>query len=279
MSMPIRWNLNKNICDAYEKQGSKSSALHGHHHFLITLITGGVGTQVLNGKEILFEPGDLFLLSPTDFHENRVEPGTSYDHIGVKFSYGSIDSRLWAFWGNDRFPMHTHLSQDSAVKIRHVMERLIYECQNESHNTASEMMLTALLEELIVLVIREFPSTVGSGADDFTARTLAFLHSNFRNPLTVSDAAENAGYTPNYFNTVFRQRFGLPFGIYLKKLRLSYAKNLLLSGDSPLTEIAFEAGFCSLSHFSRTFSAEYGASPMEYRRINKPQYIPASTGL
>ena len=66
MSMPIRWNLNKNICDAYEKQGSKSSALHGHHHFLITLITGGAGTQVLNGKEIFFEPGDLFLLSPRD---------------------------------------------------------------------------------------------------------------------------------------------------------------------------------------------------------------------
>jgi AraC-like DNA-binding protein len=52
-------------------------------------------------------------------------------------------------------------------------------------------------------------------------------------------------------------------------MRLSYAKNLLLSGDATLTEIALKAGFCSLSHFSRTFSAEYGMFPTEYRRINK----------
>ena len=269
MSMPVRWDMSKKICDAYRIKGARSSDLHGHHHYLITLVTGGSGVQTLNGAEIAFEPGDLFVLSPMDFHENRVESTDGYDYLGVKFPYGVIDPRLWELWGNDSFPMHSRLADSEYSEIRAIMERLVDECRRESALAASEIMLKALLEQLVVLVIRALPRTVGSGADNFISRTLGFLHSNFRDSVSVADAAANVGYTPNYFNTIFRERFGSPFGEYLKKMRLSYAKNLLLSGDASLTEIALEAGFCSLSHFSRTFSAEYGVFPTEYRRMNK----------
>lgn len=269
MSMPVRWDMSKKICEAYQRKGAGSSDLHGHYHYLVTLITGGSGVQILNGAEITFGAGDVFVLSPMDFHKNCIESPAGYDYLGVKFPYGVIDPRLWELWGNDSFPMHSHLADTANREIRAIMEHLVDECSRESVLSASEIMLKALLEQLIVQLIRAVPSKVGSGADNFISRTLGFLHSNFRDHVSVADAASNVGYTPNYFNTIFRERFGSPFGEYLKKMRLSYAKNLLLSGDSSLTEIAFEAGFCSLSHFSRSFTREYGVFPTEYRRVNK----------
>ena len=269
MSMPVRWNMNEKICDAYTVESAGTSSVHGHHHFLITLITRGEGVQVLNGESITFGVGDLFVLSPVDFHENRIKSGESYGYIGVKFPYGVIDSRFWDILGNDRFPMHVTLSEIAIRSIRPVMEKLVDECLRSDSSVTSEIMLKALLEQLLVLIVREVPETAGNGGDSFVSRTLGYLHSNFRSPVTVYDAATSAGYTPNYFSAIFKRHFGSPFVDYLKKMRLSYAKNLMLSGDASLTEIALESGFCSLSHFSRTFTREYGVFPTEYRRTNR----------
>jgi len=68
--MPIRWKMKDAVCDAYEALDCTTSAIHGHHHFLLTLITRGKGIQIINGVEIPFEAGDLFILSPADFTED-----------------------------------------------------------------------------------------------------------------------------------------------------------------------------------------------------------------
>ena len=52
MKMPVRFRLEDAVCDAYRVTKGTSSSLHGHHHFLLTLITRGEGVQVVNGKEI-----------------------------------------------------------------------------------------------------------------------------------------------------------------------------------------------------------------------------------
>ena len=56
MSIPIRWQLQNEVCEAYEVKNQVSSSLHGHYYFLITLITRGEGVQTLNGEEIPFSP-------------------------------------------------------------------------------------------------------------------------------------------------------------------------------------------------------------------------------
>jgi AraC family transcriptional regulator len=95
---------------------------------------------------------------------------------------------------------------------------------------------------------------------------LGYIYSNFSEDIGVADAAAFAGYTPNYFNTLFRTTFGMPFFEYLRSLRLEYAKNLILAGELSMTEVALESGFLSLSHFSRRFKEKYGVSPMQLRR-------------
>ena len=94
MSIPTKWQLEKDVCDAYEAKNHTSSNLHGHYHFLLIYITEGSGIQTLNGKEFPFAEGDMFLLSPTDFHKNTVEDGKTYDYYGVKFPFELLNKRL-----------------------------------------------------------------------------------------------------------------------------------------------------------------------------------------
>ena len=124
----------------------------------------------------------------------------------------------------------------------------------------------ALVEQLIILTLRQFPQVEASRPEVFINRALGYLHSHFSESVTVADAAAYVGYTPNYFNTCFREQMGTPFGVYLRQMRLSYAENLLRSSQMPVTEVADVSGFGSLSYFSRSFCKHYGISPQEYRK-------------
>ena len=265
MKPPVRFRLDDRICDAYFVEKTGSSALHGHHHFLLTLVMRGEGVQVLNGREIPFAPRDLFLLSPADFHKNILPPGASYAYFGVKFPYELLDARLSSLASLDRFPLHVRLSEESAAEAEALFSRLVAECAHPDR-MAGEVLRRALVEQLFILALRALPATEEGRDSVFVNRALGYLYSHFGEPIGVSDAAAYIGYTPNYFNSLFRDAFGMPFGAYLRRMRLSYAHNLLSAGGAGVTEAAAEAGFLSLSHFSRAFKEEYGTSPATFKR-------------
>ena len=51
---------------------------------------------------------------------------------------------------------------------------------------------------------------------------------------------------------------------YLKTTRLRYAATLLVTKNLSISEVTYEAGFSSLSHFSNSFREFYGMSPSRY---------------
>ena len=157
MSIPTRWQLEKDICDAYEAKDHTSSALHGHYHFLLIYITRGRGVQTLNGSEIPFGEGDMFLLSPADFHKNTVAEGESYDYYGVKFPFELLRGRLSGLLEIGSLPIAVTLPEKSRAGVKSIFERLIEESAAGASRTAHRIYLQNMVEELIILALRELP--------------------------------------------------------------------------------------------------------------------------
>ena len=63
-----------------------------------------------------------------------------------------------------------------------------------------------------------------------------------------------------------KQKSGYSPSIYIRKKRLSIARQWIKQSDAPITEIAFRVGFQNLPYFSRCFLAEFGISPSRFRR-------------
>ena len=61
----------------------------------------------------------------------------------------------------------------------------------------------------------------------------------------------------------------MTFTEYLNTVRLNVAKDLLITSNYNLSEIAREAGYTDLSYFSKLFKKEYGISPSKYRKENR----------
>ena len=68
-----------------------------------------------------------------------------------------------------------------------------------------------------------------------------------------------------YFCKMFKKIVGINFSIYVSRVRIEKAKNLLLNPNLRVSEITCGVGFQSLTHFNRMFVRIVGQSPGEYR--------------
>jgi AraC-like DNA-binding protein len=81
----------------------------------------------------------------------------------------------------------------------------------------------------------------------------------------VIGLARMAGLSPYHFLRAFKATTGVTPHQWLLRTRLRAAAERLAMTKASVTDIALEVGFEDLSNFTRTFRAEFGASPREYR--------------
>jgi len=95
------------------------------------------------------------------------------------------------------------------------------------------------------------------------ART--FIHEHQTEEISLSQVAKAVNMSSYYFCKMFKKVTGINFTDYVARVRIEKSKNLLLNPNLRISEIAFEVGFQSLTHFNRVFKKILGQSPTEYR--------------
>ncbi len=97
------------------------------------------------------------------------------------------------------------------------------------------------------------------------ARAKDYIHEHQTENLRLGHVAKHVNTSTFYFCKIFRKATGINFTDYLSRVRIEKSKNLLLNPNLRVSEIAFEVGFQSLTHFNRVFKKILGQSPTEYR--------------
>lgn len=82
----------------------------------------------------------------------------------------------------------------------------------------------------------------------------------------ISDIASACRLSRGYFIKAFKQSFGLTPRRWHQLYRIEQSKQLLLSHDMPIAEIALACGFADQSHLTRVFNQIVGAPPARWRR-------------
>ena len=96
------------------------------------------------------------------------------------------------------------------------------------------------------------------------ARSLDYIRSRIRAPLTLADAASAASLSPSHFRHRFVAETGTSFRAYVLWLRINVAIEAAMAGAS-WTEAAHEAGFADSAHLSRTHKRMFGIEPTAIR--------------
>jgi AraC family transcriptional regulator len=97
------------------------------------------------------------------------------------------------------------------------------------------------------------------------------LESSLQCPPSISEMSRCLGIDRAHLTKQFAAHFGMPPGAYSRRRRIERAQDLLRTTSKPLCDVAVETGFYDQSHFSRVFAAQTGCTPLEFRRISRPQ--------
>jgi len=94
-------------------------------------------------------------------------------------------------------------------------------------------------------------------------RSMKYLHENFADSLDVEQLASMANMSPSTFHRNFRQVTSSSPIQYVKKIRLTRARELLMDQGIKVKQAAAKVGYESPTQFSREFKRYFGYSPQE----------------
>ncbi len=97
---------------------------------------------------------------------------------------------------------------------------------------------------------------------------IQYLHANYNKKITLTQLSTEFYTNRTSLGRDFFEATGMTIMVYLNKLRLYRASDLLKETTLPVCEIYVQVGFHDAAHFGRQFRKHYGISPSEYRKLN-----------
>ena len=135
----------------------------------------------------------------------------------------------------------------------------------------SQALIVGIVVELFRLVSAAADADISyavpmkSVAERRIERLAYFVGNNYRQPITVSDAASALFLSPRQINRLMRMGFQRTFHGYLSDFRIAVAKRLLAETDLAIDAVADEAGFSSSIYMYQVFKRNGLPAPARYR--------------
>ncbi len=123
-----------------------------------------------------------------------------------------------------------------------------------------QLVLARSLPEMKLLKNRE------SSFSDSTARLIAYLSENYKEPVTLTVLSEQLGVSRYSVSRIFSEKLHTSFSNYINTLRIDNAKLLLQGSSYDILTISFLCGYDNPRTFNRKFKALCGCQPTEYRK-------------
>ncbi|SFH45480.1 transcriptional regulator, AraC family [Palleronia marisminoris] len=132
-----------------------------------------------------------------------------------------------------------------------------------------------ILAELCRLSGTPFAPAKGGLALWAERRCVDLMRARLSEDISLDELAAEAQLSPFHFARMFKQSVGVPPRVYLTRLRMEKACELLEQTDLSITEIALEVGYSSNQVLARVFVKHQRMSPTDYRRAvrNPPRRV------
>ena len=95
------------------------------------------------------------------------------------------------------------------------------------------------------------------------ARAIGLIRSDIRAPIAIPDVARRVGMSTSSFHKHFKKITSTTPLQYLKDIRLLEARRFLKTTGASVATAAFDAGYESLSQFSREYARKFGVPPSQ----------------
>lgn len=227
---------------------------HSHELGHFQLLLDGSYLENCGGKSISLSPMTISWHRPGITHKDEI------GKTGGRFFMIEIQPR-----SIEQMKQFAKLPEDFYIKNSPLVWlgcRLYHEFKNWQF--CSDLVAEGISLEMLGFTARK-QLTQDKQPPAWLVRVVEKLNEEFTENFSTEELALEANVHPVHLAAVFRQFYNETMGEYVQKLRIEHASKLLLNKETPLSEIAYEAGFSDQSHFTRIFKRFVGLTPGAFR--------------
>jgi AraC-like DNA-binding protein/ligand-binding sensor protein len=129
----------------------------------------------------------------------------------------------------------------------------------------SQVRMLGVFAELLSIKSNQIAVTESHAEHPVVIRAKQVVEERQGEDVTLGEVAKEVHVSIFHLCKLFRRSTGMTFTEYVSRTRTEKAKGLLLNPQLRISEIAYEVGFQSLTHFNRIFKKLVGQSPTRYR--------------
>ncbi len=232
---------------------------HAAAHELVLVVSGRLYTRI-GGRAYIAGPGTA-VLHPAGVHHGESALGGR----PLRTLYLGWESREAAELRGLPFQLR---DSDGQIELGlRWLQRLVARGTTAAR-AAADGVLCALLDEVRQRAVRP--------QDRLLEAVAAAIDRDLRKPLALDDLARAAELSRAHFARAFHAAAGITPMAFLRHRRMQRARELLLTTDLPLADVADQVGYPDRFHFSRVFRASCGSPPGRLRRQLRGAAQPAT---
>ncbi|MFB6319495.1 helix-turn-helix domain-containing protein [Saccharicrinis sp. FJH54] len=231
--------------------------------YQINYITEGSGIIETRHGTFPVIPGTIIVIRPGEWHRYRPSKDTGWKEHYVGFQ-GEYADHIFAngFFHDSKPVVHIGF-QDQILKSFYNIFDVVRDEKAGYQQVASGILIQLLGSIISCVKNKDFE---GKDIERKIRKARLYFRDNLDKNIDVEQLAAELNIGYSYFRRMFKKFTGISPVQYHLMLRLQRAKDLLVSTDMSVKEIALGLGFQSIFYFTRIFKKKMGVPPTDLRK-------------
>lgn len=159
------------------------------------------------------------------------------------------------------------IHEENGESINYIIDELKFDyetLQSIRKINEFEEFLKALCDKVMIFLFNDINKKISK----IVSEALNYIKHNYSKDITLKDISNKLYINSAYLGQVFKKELGQSFTDYVNNLRIKKAKELLVSSNMKVYEIAECVGFTDAHYFLKMFKKYSGVNPSDIRKVN-----------
>lgn len=251
---------------------------HSHHFHEIMIPLSPDAIHFIEGVPYSLEEGDIVLLPPTILHRTEYPAGPPSKRLIISFWYpkdlfGMTDYYLPLLSiFNAQTPIY-RFPEEIRRQVLDIIDEIYTFSRNHDYleHPEQRLIIHSMFIQFLYAIQQNQDKNLYTNKSSCNSATQKiysiayYIHSHYEEELSLDSLADKFFLSSCYLSHQFKKVTGFTLINYIQKVRITRARDLLLSTNHPISEIAQSCGFQSFSQFNRIFRQTYDQSPSAMR--------------
>lgn len=150
------------------------------------------------------------------------------------------------------------IKENNELVVQSEKLKIKYLLYNNKHDAFNEVvkMIDLLFDKMNVK---------GKISDDGMKVVVDYIERNIKKGISLEDVANHVNISTYYLSKIFKKEMGVNFITYITDRKMQLAKEMLVTTDIPVLNIALDLAYNEANYFSKAFKKKTGYTPSEYR--------------